>query len=62
MASVKVDKKLCIGCGACASLCPGIFEMKGGKSVVKKAKVSGEEESCAKEAESGCPVAAISVK
>lgn len=62
MASVKVDKKLCIGCGACASMCSSVFEMKGGKSVVKKAKVSGEEESCAKEAESSCPVGAISVK
>jgi ferredoxin len=62
VASVKVDKKLCIGCGACASTCPSVFEMKGGKSVVKKAKVSGDDESCAKEAMSSCPVDAISVK
>jgi ferredoxin len=62
MVSVKVDKKLCIGCGACASLCSNIFEMKDGKSVVKKAKVEGQDETCAKEAESACPVGAISVK
>ncbi len=60
MAVVKVDKKLCIGCGACASICSDIFEMKGGKSVVKKAKV--EDATCAKDAESSCPVGAISVK
>lgn len=60
MVSVKVDKKLCIGCGACASLCSDVFEMKDGKSVVKKAKV--DDSSCVKEAESSCPVGAISVK
>ncbi|MEI7718319.1 MAG: ferredoxin [archaeon] len=60
MAIIKVDKKLCIGCGACASMCSDIFEMKGGKSVVKKAKV--EDATCAKDAESACPVGAISVK
>jgi len=60
MVTVKVDKKLCIGCGACASMCSDIFEMKGGKSVVKKAKV--DDATCAKEAESSCPVGAISVK
>lgn len=60
MAKISVDKKLCIGCGACASMCPEIFEMKDGKSVVKKAKV--EDASCAKEAESACPVGAIKVE
>ena len=62
MVTVKVDKKLCIGCGACASLCPDIFEMKGGKSLVKKAKHEGADVSRAKDAESACPVGAISVK
>ena len=60
MANVSVDKNLCIGCGACASLCPEIFEIKNGKAFAKKSKV--EDASCAKEAESGCPVGAIKVK
>ena len=59
MVKVSVDKKTCIGCGACASICPNVFEMKDGKSVVKKAKV--DDDSCAKEAEGSCPVGAIKV-
>ncbi len=32
-----VDKEKCIGCGACAAVCPAnpnVFEIKDGKSVV----------------------------
>ena len=56
---VKVDKKICIGCGACSATCPEVFEMKGDKAQVKK----GQEKStipCVKEALEGCPVDAIS--
>lgn len=60
MVSVTVDKKLCIGCGACASICANVFEMKDGKSIVKVKKIEGP--SCVKEAESACPVGAIKVK
>jgi ferredoxin len=60
MATASVNAKLCIGCGACASICSEVFEMRNGKSVVKKSKV--DDVSCAKEAESGCPVGAITVK
>ena len=59
MVKVSVDKKTCIGCGACASICPNVFEMKDGKSIVKKFKA--EDAFCAKEAKSSCPVDAISV-
>ena len=55
---VTVDKDKCIGCGACVAVCDSIFEMKDGKSVVKK----GQEKSklpCVKEAISSCPVDAI---
>jgi ferredoxin len=57
MVKVSVDKKTCIGCGACVSICPDVFEMKDGKSVVKNAKV--DDFSCAKEAVDSCPVGAI---
>jgi ferredoxin len=53
-----VDQKKCIGCGACASVCEEVFEMKNGKSHVKK----GQEKSkipCIKEAIESCPVDAI---
>ena len=55
---VKVDKNLCIGCGACESVCSDVFEMKDMKAVVKK----GQEKSskpCVKEAVETCPVDAI---
>ena len=52
----KVDKKKCIGCGACASVCSKVFEMKDGKANVK----TQEKPSCVDEAVKSCPVKAIS--
>lgn len=55
---VSVNQQACIGCGACAATCPNVFEMKDGKSYVKK----GQEKSklpCVKEAIENCPVSAI---
>ncbi len=49
---MKVDKEKCIGCGACVSLCPEVFELKDGKSVVK-----GDGD--CDEAVDACPVGAI---
>ena len=54
---IKVDKKKCIGCGACAATCPEVFEMdKDGKAKVKAQKKIP----CVKEAIDSCPVDAIS--
>ena len=53
---VKINKEKCIGCGACASVCSGVFEMKDGKAVVKAQK----DIPCVKEAIETCPVKAIS--
>jgi len=55
---VKIDKKLCIGCGACEATCPDVFEMKDGKAHVKSG--SDTSKPCVKEAKEGCPVGAIS--
>ncbi len=54
---IKVDKKKCIGCGACASTCPNVFELgDDGKAKVKAQKNLP----CVKEAIDNCPVEAIS--
>jgi len=62
---VKVDKETCIGCGACASLCPDYFEIgEDGKAQLKggKVEVEVEELGCISEAKDSCPVNAISVE
>lgn len=50
---MKVDKKKCIGCGACVSVCPDVFELVDGKSKVMS------DEDC-EDAVGVCPVGAIS--
>jgi ferredoxin len=58
---VVVDQELCIGCGACANLCPELFELQedGKSKVVGK----GECEKCDCEIViSNCPVGAIKIK
>ena len=59
--NVSVDKKKCISCGACISICPDVFEFgDDGKSAVKKgANLESDDIEAAK---SACPVSAISVK
>jgi len=56
---VEVDKEKCIGCGACANLCPDVFELEEGKANVKEQETDKE---CAKEAADSCPVQAINVE
>ncbi len=56
-----VDKELCIGCENCENICPDVFEMKDDdRSHVKMNFIPAEHKSCALEAESECPVGAIS--
>ena len=60
---VTVDQKKCIGCGACAAICPNVFEMVDTKDGPKsKVKQPNTEENCAKQAVSSCPVNAITAK
>jgi ferredoxin len=57
MPRIKVDEELCIGCGACESICPIIFKVENGKSKV----ISEECETCnLDEIITSCPVSAIS--
>jgi ferredoxin len=57
MVKMKVDQDLCIGCGACVSMCPQVFKLEEGKS-----KVFSEDQNCAcdlQEVADSCPVSAI---
>lgn len=57
---VTVDQNLCIGCGACASLCPEAFELN---SEGKSQFIGKGDEDCDFEMVAGsCPVAAIKVE
>ena len=55
---IEVDKKKCVGCGACAAQCDN-FNMVDGKAIPKQAEV--EEIGCNKNAEEVCPVEAIKI-
>ncbi len=59
MPKAKVNEDLCIGCGACESLCPGVFKLENGKSHVIA-------DSCGdcdcQEAVDSCPANAISLE
>lgn len=57
----KVDTDTCIGCGACVSVCPEVFEIgDDGKSHVKDPDGCSEED--LKQARDMCPVNAISLE
>jgi len=57
--AITVNKETCIGCGACASVCPNGFQLgDDGKSE----PISQEDTECAKKASEGCPVQAIAVE
>jgi len=55
---VSVNQQTCIGCGACAATCPEVFEMKEGKSHVKKGQESSKAD-CIDNAIKGCPTNSI---
>lgn len=62
MAKFKIEQKVdeCIGCGACASVCPENWEMKGDKSRPKKTELN--DIGCNQEAADVCPVQCIKIK
>ncbi len=59
---VKVNKDACIGCGACASICPDVFEINDeGLSEAKVEEVKDELQDEVRDAADSCPTGAIEV-
>ena len=58
----KVDKDICIGCGACQAICEEVFEIEDdGYAVAKDEKIEDEQvKENAISAMEGCPTNAIS--
>ncbi|MFH1237473.1 MAG: ferredoxin [Candidatus Aenigmatarchaeota archaeon] len=54
------DHDACIGCGACAAVCPDNWVMDGDKAKPRKTEV--KELGCNKEAMDACPVQCIKMK
>ncbi len=69
MAKIIQNKKDCIGCGACASICPEHWKMEddgkasliGGEKSEEKYEKEVEEIGCNKEAKESCPVHVIEI-
>ena len=58
-----VDKDVCIGCGACAGICPEVFDMDNdGLAVAIEGEISVDLQESAQEACEGCPVSAITIE
>ena len=57
---LNVDKDICIGCGACAAICPDVFEIDDdGLAKVTTEEINEEFVEDAVDAKEGCPVDAI---
>ena len=57
---LEVDKDICIGCGACAAICPDVFEIdEDGLAISVVNEINEEVKEDAIDAKEGCPVNAI---
>ncbi len=56
---VKVIEENCIGCGACQSICPEVFEVDGVSQVIKSEITDAEEKEAVVDAIESCPTSAI---
>lgn len=57
---LRVNKDLCIGCGACQAVCPEAFEIEDdGLATVTVEEIKNEIMDDALDAKDGCPTSAI---
>ena len=57
---LKVNKDLCIGCGACQAVCPEVFEIEDdGLAAVVVEEIPEDVNEDAIDAKEGCPTNAI---
>ena len=57
---LEVNKDICIGCGACAAICPDVFEIDDdGLAVSVTNEINEDVMEDAIDAKEGCPVNAI---
>lgn len=59
---ITIDRKNCLGCGACASVCKNFLMDTDGKASVKKSEITEKELEENKEAQTICPAKVISIK
>ena len=58
-----VDQELCIGCGVCESVCPEVFQMNDeGLAEAIEGKINQADMENAKQAQTECPVEAITIE
>lgn len=58
----KVEESLCCGCGPCEEICPDVFKIIDGISVVQIDVVPPELEDSCREAMENCPTNAITIE
>ena len=51
----------CVGCGLCASMCPGVFTMTDEGVAAARDEIFPEQEAQAREAAESCPAGAIEI-
>ena len=56
---LKVNKDLCIGCGACQAVCPEVFEIEDDGLATVISAINDNVKEDAIDAKEGCPTSAI---
>ncbi len=59
----KVNKDICIGCGACQAILPDVFELEDdGLATCKEENITDDNKDEVKDASESCPTGAIEVE